>query len=412
MTYSSQSFFYTDGANRARNLERFFWGGFIFSSSAATAWYQTINSIVWLLVDISMILWVIVHPERFLNVLVANWPLLLCSVWASLSVCWSIEPQATLYQSVQLFLTMLSGFVLSERLELEQFVKIIFCVETIALLLSIAISLLHIELYNDSIQMFRGIFPHKNILSINMIILASSSICLFLAGWHKVSTFLITFVALFVVIQAGSGTSAVCSVVMIGFYAIYISVKKYSLLTNIIFICVIAIISILLVSTTDSSAGSFSIADTFFSILGKDKSLTGRSILWSYGWQTFVDHFIIGVGYNAYTSSLQSSFVIAEYALSQKLPYLHNNYLEVAVGLGIVGVVLFFTSILYLTLYALKLAVSSNNPIAAWPACYLFLILVYGGAENPLYYNHSVYETIFAAVTAFCIKKYIFVSGK
>lgn len=89
--------------------------------------------------------------------------------------------------------------------------------------------------------------------------------------------------------------------------------------------------------------------DLLLAAFGKDSTLTGRTYLWSQGWAAASQAPFFGVGYQAYwvqgfseAERLWEEFYIG----SRSGFHFHNTFIEVAVELGLVGVVLITAVIL------------------------------------------------------------------
>jgi O-antigen ligase len=72
--------------------------------------------------------------------------------------------------------------------------------------------------------------------------------------------------------------------------------------------------------------------------LGKDSTLTGRTFIWSIGWQLFEWKPIFGIGFDAFWHAgiFEETRRIYE-ALGEGINGFHNTFLEVLVSIGLVG---------------------------------------------------------------------------
>ena len=83
--------------------------------------------------------------------------------------------------------------------------------------------------------------------------------------------------------------------------------------------------------------------------LGRDPTLTGRTILWNWGYQAVAERPVLGWGFGAYFRSpygdLPSLYVPQFF--QYEIAHYHNSYIQTAVDLGIIGLLILLLVLLY-----------------------------------------------------------------
>ena len=134
--------------------------------------------------------------------------------------------------------------------------------------------------------------------------------------------------------------------------------------------------------------------------LGKDETLTGRTILWEFGMEALHDRPWLGHGYKAYWDSPVTSALLLRTVIGQELWFFHNNFLDVGVAFGVVGIIFLSIGLLIAFFVTVKKSVTSWEYAALWPPVYIVFVLVLSTAENPLFQNHSLHQLLFIVAVA------------
>ena len=129
---------------------------------------------------------------------------------------------------------------------------------------------------------------------------------------------------------------------------------------------------------------------------------TSRLTLINFGLNKFWDNPILGVGINNFR-------VLSEQIYPGKNFYAHNNYVELLVDIGIVGIVIYYSAYYYLYLNLRKY----NDTLSIWCKVFLYILLFLGFLEV-LYYE-PLEQLVFCMI--FCIvefnkKKVLLLNGK
>jgi exopolysaccharide production protein ExoQ len=79
---------------------------------------------------------------------------------------------------------------------------------------------------------------------------------------------------------------------------------------------------------------------------GRDPTLTGRTVIWSFLMHSISKRPMLGYGYYAFWLGLKGESGQVIYAVNWTFGYAHNGLIEILLQLGLVGVVVFFISLL------------------------------------------------------------------
>src|SRR5262249_49961529 len=89
------------------------------------------------------------------------------------------------------------------------------------------------------------------------------------------------------------------------------------------------------------------LGDSILEHLGKDSSLTGRTVLWDFGVAAFNERPWLGFGYKGWWTGEGTDAALLQIVAQQELWMFHNNFIEVAVAFGVLGPVALIGVIVY-----------------------------------------------------------------
>jgi hypothetical protein len=104
---------------------------------------------------------------------------------------------------------------------------------------------------------------------------------------------------------------------------------------------------------------------------------TSRLLLIPYGWEWFKEHPIIGVGINNFRTLSNNTYLFAD-----KNFYAHNNYIELLVGVGLIGFFIYYIGYFYVIRATLKKSTIVNKWIVS-----LFIVLLFVDFAAVSYYD-------------------------
>lgn len=383
------------------------WVLFVFATSMGIWQFMpgSAERYAWLIADFVCACLFLRYQSQFINISLSNlvfmsWPLIAC-----ISAVWSVAPSLSLYHGIQLLMTVLVAFLFCIQYRLEQIVTVIFSAMLLAGVLSFVLALVSLVApvlpHNVGIDYkgnWVGAFPTKNVMGDAMILLVISASCLFLQGrWRRV-TGTAVLLGLFLILMTRAATpilSVFMTLAPVPFaYAWLRGRGSFLMLAGISLVTAAVILTVGYVAITYYGLDP---VDAVLASVGKDRSLTGRTLLWDLASQAIEARPWLGFGFNAYWVDPPSSVVQVRMAFGQEINFFHNNFLEVAVGLGVLGPILLSLGILVAVWRSVRTAVFATEPIEIWPLLIVIQVIIQTFVQNPLIWNHQIWTFLFLA---------------
>lgn len=135
-------------------------------------------------------------------------------------------------------------------------------------------------------------------------------------------------------------------------------------------------------------------------LIGRDMSLTGRADLWVVLAPMIEDRFATGFGYGAFWHAPDGPAVIVRRILDWPVPMAHNGWIEVLLGLGFGGVVLFALQCVYSLIMALRRLADRSIAPALWCTVMPLGFLMVSLSESAIFQYHELSWTLFVATAA------------
>jgi O-antigen ligase len=282
-----------------------------------------------------MVAFILVGHREIWRVAVNNRLLLLGPLLAALSVTWSESPLLTLRVAIELTMTTLFAFYLSERFSTEHLMKLLMFVGTVAAISSILLALFAPEYgiyHRDGSGAWQGIFSHKNALGVGMAFLLTP---VFFSAQRLVLKLGYGALLLFLIGMSQSREAWFVTIGILAFTA-WLSIfrrlrgKESLLLTAITIAAAIAMVVL-----------GVLYLDPLMRFIGKDPTLTGRTEIYRAVLASIVKHPILGYGYGAFWHGLNhESLIIALRIHWMTVGYAENGFLELWLWLGTIGLCL------------------------------------------------------------------------
>lgn len=285
--------------------------------------------------SIIMAPFLIISRYREMATLLLHNPLiLLLLIWVWCSVSWSVAPEITLRRALSLTVYTLIACYLVLRHDLHWVLTRFGWM----ILVLLAISLMFIIFLPSLSAMpdgrgFRGIFTHKNgmgeLLILAIIILPPAikqRAIPAMLGWVGLA------ITLAMLPLVNSATATLIAVIALGIYAFWALFIYSARMATIVAAFGLAVGCFLIL-------GIIANIDALFDFVGRDQTLTGRTELWHYAWQMIQQRWLTGYGYETFWE-IEAYVKYASDSLRWEIPNAHNGYLDVFLGLGIIGLIL------------------------------------------------------------------------
>jgi O-antigen ligase len=249
---------------------------------------------------------------------------------------------------------------------------------------------------------WQGLFNHKNSLGGAMGTLMTIGVCLFLQGWRRGFTAAVTAFGAGMLAMSRSGAALVTVAIAM---SMIIPVLIYRQGYSAFFFAVGALLAAGAAALLYVDAARIDVLDAVLESLGKDATLTGRTVLWDFGVEAFQERPLLGWGYHAWWEASGPAVETLRMVIKQELWMFHNNFLEVAVAFGILGPIALGAAILFVLVTSVRTFLADPQYINAWPMFFLVLVLIQAMAENPLFNNHGLNEVLLVAIASSAVRR-------
>jgi|GEM_PF-158660 len=348
---------------------------------------------VWLGIYVITFLLLLKRSPQVLSMVFSEKLLWLLVGLAIVSVVWSVTPIITMRRSLALLGTTLLGIYLAARYTRRELLRILAWMLGLIAVLSAGFALLlpsygiHFKNYNS----FRGIFENKNTLACYMAFAALIWLLhSFSCRRERILGFVFCAISITLLFLAKSVTGLTVFFVCLIMLLICLVAQWSSLRTKLPLYILLVSVAILMFW----SANHF---DLVLTVLGRDATLTGRTVLWQWVWYMIQQHPWLGYGYNAFWLGLQGPSSIIWQHFSWKPANAHNGYLDLWLELGLVGMV-FFALSLFANLYkAIWLIWKRNGPDKMMPLLFFFFLMVYNIPESSILDRNSIFWILYVA---------------
>lgn len=326
-----------------------------------------------------------------------TWPLVLFSI---LSVLWSRNIGVTIQSLRSDFIPItLFGIYLGVRFSHSTLFRLLFRSVLILSFISLVVAWLIPSIGRHPMTHFaypgawKGIFTHKNSLGFNLIL---TNVFLFLR-WldHSQKKNLIDYALLFLLI-GGTILSESLSALLISYLSINLTWlycycyqwrgKPTILALKIVFMVCVSLIGIVSVLWTPLMTG-----------LGKDPTLSARTLIWEYVLGRVDESIILGFGREVFWKT-PGLFTNVWRVAHHVPPHAHNGYVDLLADLGYAGLLLFFVALLPILVKVLKLAYQNRNMYDIWPLAFMIIFLISNSVESLLLKGANFSWLIFVVI--------------
>lgn len=365
---------------------------------------KTIFSGLWLLCYGLAIVRIVVTWPYFLSALARNAIVIAYPVICLSSVLWSPAPIGTLVSSVQLMMTILIGIYLGWRYSLD----VLLFYFAVILSVAAALSLLHLATgifpwpTHTGAGGLAGLFQHKNLLGMRsafcvVIVLALMMLRRGEIGWAPRSLLILAAgIASITMVLSESMSSLLLMPVMIGI-VLLLCLKRVPVLVA-IFGLAFVILSIVLGPVILVLAGIDPV-DAVLSGVGKDATLTGRTVLWDIALDTYRQHPILGTGFRGFwiAPEFASGRAQTHAAGARDVSSFHNFALEILVSVGPLGLLAMLGTIATTGRRLTRLFLRDQSPIIAAAIALLVATVAMSFLDTSLFRGHEIMILLLAA---------------
>jgi exopolysaccharide production protein ExoQ len=334
----------------------------------------------------AVLLYCALFPARPYQALTWNFVPWVIVIYGALSVIWSEQPMQSLRGASQIALSVLAALMFAHGLRARSFIA----------------SIMFAFIASNVAYLFvPSVFGSKNMVGQSLAIVVLASFWVLLDRQQTTIVRLIALVALFaappIFISANSEGALLAGVLALACSLIPFLMRGLHPNTRTFLVCFGALVGGAAVTL------SLLLFDNLFDLLlqsiGKDVSLTGRTLLWSHALSVIADH-PFGVGLQAYwnDSNIDAIRFWETFYIDNHYGFhFHDLWLETGVELGVIGIVIAAVTTLIVFFSVWRWVLQKPAPESCFFAGFVTFILARTVGEVELYAQFSMTSMLFLA---------------
>ncbi len=335
----------------------------------------------------------------------------LVPAFAMLSVLWSDAPGVTLRAAAEMALTIGIASLTAAFLRPREFVSAM----SVSLLFGALLALLFGRYGVDGMTnetVFLGIFASKNTMALFMSLLAIFAAAVVMDRGQPaplrllaVCSFLLSLPLLWRAHSVGALLTTAGSLVVLFLMAVLARLRSRERLLVLAFgmiLCLTVGVVVTILALNGTLGDDTSTFITQF--LGKDATLTGRTVLWQIALAEIAKRPLFGTGYYGFwlQGNLLAESIWRNFSIYSRMGFsFHNTFLEFAVELGWVGVAALAITLVLIIERSVRLALADQTAATAALAAVLFCLTTRTFGEVDAPYPFAVGTYLLFVVGAF-----------
>ena len=261
--------------------------------------------------------------------------LIICVLICGLSFLWSLNPDVTLRRSVAVMITTIFGLVLAARYDWNGMVqRLAFAFGFLAIMsLIIPIALPYYGVMQEIHQgAWRGAWVEKNYMGGFMAKGVIIMLCAFAMRPDRFWIWLpLCALCFFLVLMSTSKTALLIALIGIGGFTFLRLYRRFVVLRPMLILSLLLGIGLIV--------GMLVLAPDFtFALIGKERTLTGRTDIWNGLINSIRQKPWLGYGYGVYWKDLLGPSYYVRLELQWGIPSAHNGWIDTWLSIGFLGV--------------------------------------------------------------------------
>lgn len=381
---------------------------FVFFISSNAFAFLGLDTIFWISAYAFAIMRISMLFPQYVSTLRRNWVFFLFPSFAFISVLWSDVPAQSLRYSAQLFFTIVIGTFIGMRFTLFQIAMSLAGV----LFFCIVMSLINLtgvfQPAYDHRNNFKGIFISKNALGHRAVLFAATCFFgIFLFPKVKMMTRLCLvfglLVNVFLISISGSATAVALSgvLVMVGIFLwLLLGVRKgWVVIALLIFVPMF--LCLFWILATGQNPITFVLG-----LLGRDPTLTGRTVLWAFAIDHIGDRPWLGYGAKGFWNHplVQGRIALLQARYGDGVNSFHNLVLELLIMFGPIGLALHTLAMTTTITRAANHVRRYSDRFAAWALTLTVGMYIMAMINPQLFQQHAI-PFILVVVFGVCLSQ-------
>lgn len=381
-------------ATMAQALPEFLGLLLILIASSGAFYKFGLASMAWALIYAAVLVLSLRDHASLLDAATRCWPLLLFPMFCLLSVFWSVEPTDSLRHAVQYLFTTLIAFWIGTRFRTETLFAAVALALTLCAVVAIAgtyggvIDGVRQGDYIGAERYLVGLYTQKNVFGVALVF---ATLALHVTGACRGQRVLFGAIAvalLPVLWLTKSTTGLLLYVATWTYFPVLWLVQKRTSAALLGVAALAAGLGTLLVLI----AADVHLVRDALAMLGKDATLTGRTVIWEKAADIALERPLLGIGYQAFWESPRyaNDVLMIRAAVLESIGGFHNGYLEATVATGLIGALFYVLALLSAVGATVRAALRRPGPAQIGAVFMSVLICSRTATESSGYYQHDI----------------------
>jgi len=280
------------------------------------------------------------HAQKLIRVVKQNLVVFVLPVLAILSAAWSQEPKRTILYSFFLLLNTFFAMYLVARFKPSQLMNLLILTGIVALFASIAVVAGYPRAgidHKTAMGGWQGIFPHKNVAAMEILLMMIPAF--YVKGRPMLRIGYIVLCTAFIVLTTSRTGWLLYAILITTTWLLPRLARINSRDRILVFLLLTITICVL-------TALIFTFLPDILRMMGKDPTMTGRTIIWKAVWDSARKRLLLGYGYFGFWIGFKGEAINTALAANDiSLGNAENGVLQLLLELGAVGVVLLFLAL-------------------------------------------------------------------
>jgi len=322
--------------------------------------------------------------------------MIICVLVCGISMLWSIDPGITTRRAVALLMTTLFGLVLAARYDWNGLVQRLAFVFAALAIFSFLHAFIDPPRAIDNeihIGAWRGPWTEKNYLGSQMTRGLVVMMCAFAMkpsrGWLWVPVGLLCFG---LVVLSTSKTALLASLAAISLFVVLRIFRRFPVLR-------IPVVYIVIAGAGVFASLMLLAPDFMFDLIGKDRTLTGRTDIWDAIVLSIKDKPYLGYGYGVYWMDELGPSYYVRLQLQWGIPSAHNGWMETWLSIGVLGVALFALQFIWTFILAVQ-RIWRGGSETYFAILIVVVFFIFSMSESAVLQQNDLSWVIFVAVAA------------
>jgi len=356
-----------------------------FCCAVSLAFIQTVPTVPAIIMLGSALLYSAVYPLQAQRAMSWNFLPWMLPLFGALSVVWSDQPTLSARAAAQIGITTFIAILFAQSLQAYRYIAVLMY----AFLASVMAS-----------QYQPGIFGAKNSFGLAVALAMLASCWVMLDSKQPKLTRFIALGALFgappLLVAAGSEGALLGAGVALSASFVPFLLRGMAANTRISFIMISAIVVLAGLSIAFLSIDN--LFETLLLSIGKDTSLTGRTLLWSYARDVIANHPLGGLGLQAFWvegNRAAEQFWAFFYIYTRSGFHFHDLWLEIGVELGLIGIFLAAGTVIVVVFNVLRWVLRDPQPEGCFFLGFVAFVMLRTVGEVELFIQFALMPMIF-----------------